>query len=240
MGSVERSTTVFSQEGRLWQVEYAFKAVKQAEITAIGCKNKHCVAVAVQKKVPDRLIDPDTVTHMFRVTENVGACIIGIPFDVRYLSFQCKSEANEFKSKNGFDPPASHIAQTLSLLYQEFTQHIPVRNFAATTIVFGYDDSTEEFSLYKVDPSGFCCAYRALSAGVKETDGTSYLEKKMGDFEDSEKTVEFVLRSLQEVCNTDFEPSGVEVVLLTKSDPAFKLLPEGRVKQILDTVAEKD
>merc|ERR1712010_333847 len=73
----DRHITIFSPEGRLYQVEYAMKAVKHTQLTAVAVKGIDSVVVVCQKKVPDKMLDPTKITSLYKISDNVGSCIIG-------------------------------------------------------------------------------------------------------------------------------------------------------------------
>lgn len=240
MSSHDRFITVFSPEGRLWQVEYAFKAVKQAEVTSVAAKGQNSIIVAVQKKVEDKLIDPSTVTHMFRISEHVGACLVGLTPDMHYICRQLRAIAAKFEFKNGFEAPVSVLAGGLSEIHQLESQYSGARPTAVSALIFGYEPSTNNFVLYKVEPSGFSCGYRAVSCGVKETEAMSQLEKKIEEFPSEKENAEFVLSILQTVVGIDFEAKEVEVAIMTREHTNYRLMTTDEIEQILTAVAERD
>lgn len=240
MSSSDRFITVFSPEGRLWQVEYAFKAVKQAEVTSIAAKGQNSIIVAVQKKVEDKLIDPSTVTHMFRISEHVGACLVGLTPDMHYICRRLRELAARFEFKNGFEAPVSILAAGLSEIHQLESQYSGARPTAVSALLFGFEPSIQNFVLYKVEPSGFSCGYRACSCGVKETEALSALEKKMEEFPSKKENAEFVLSTLQTVVGIDFEAKEVEVAVMTRDETSYRLMTTDEIEEILSAVAEKD
>lgn len=240
--SADRFITVFSPEGRLWQVEYAFKAVKQAEVTAIGAKGKDSLVVAVQKKVQDKLIDPSTVTLMYRITDHVGACLVGMFADVQYICRRLRYEAATFERKNGFEIPVPILASRLAEIHQLESQYSGMRPTAVSALLFGFEPSNDDFALYRVEPSGFSSGYRAVAAGVKEVEAMSSLEKKIQDvtLENESDVAQFVIGTLQAVVGVDFCPQDIQVAVITRENRKFRIMDDDNVNEVLMALSEKD
>lgn len=95
--------SIFSPEGRLYQVEYAFKAINSAGITSAAVRGRDAAVVISQKKIPDKLIDPSTVSYIFEISENVGVVMTGSLADSCAQVARARSEAADFQYKYGYE-----------------------------------------------------------------------------------------------------------------------------------------
>jgi len=120
----DRHITIFSDQGRLYQVEYAFKAITAANIMSIGIKGKDCAVVISQKKVPDKLIDPSSVSYVYKLSPSVGCVLTGSIADARRFVTFARVEAAEFRYKYGYEMPCDALAKRLANISQLFTQRV--------------------------------------------------------------------------------------------------------------------
>jgi len=96
--------SIFSPNGRLYQVEYAFKAAG-GNLTGVSCRGKDSVCVVTQKKVPERLIDPSSVTSLYTITPKIGALLTGLTPDCKAAVTRIRYEASDFQYKYGYNVP---------------------------------------------------------------------------------------------------------------------------------------
>jgi len=237
----DRHITIFSPEGRLYQVEYAFKAVKTQLQTSIGVRGFEAAVVVTQKKVPDKLLDASTVTNMYKLTPLIGCGMTGIVSDARMQVQRARYEAAEFKYKNAYGVPPSYLAKRIADISQIYTQHAYMRPLGVEMILVGMDEEQGP-QLFKCDPSGSYIPYKACASGQKEQEAMNFLEKKFKSDPKftKDETIRLAIQALQTVLSADFKPTEIEVGVVSADDPRFRLLTITEIDHYLTQIAERD
>lgn len=112
------TTTISNSSSANHTSEYAIKAADSTGLTAVAVRGKDSCALVIQKKVPDRLIDPDSVTYVYQITEKIGCLMTGLTADCRAQVTRLRQEAHEFKFKFGYDMPVHVLAKRIADICQ--------------------------------------------------------------------------------------------------------------------------
>jgi len=169
----DRAITVFSPDGRLYQVEYAIETVRRGTI-AVGVKCKEGIVIAVEEK-PRKLQISDIAQKIFQIDDHVGVAAAGYIPDARSQV----DNARFFSQSNKmiYDEPVEveTIAKHLADQCQQFTQYAGVRPFGVALILGGVVNKKPQ--LYLTDPSGTYISYDAIAIGASSDQVTDFLEK---------------------------------------------------------------
>ena len=169
----DRAITVFSPDGRLYQVEYAIETVKRGTI-AVGVKCKEGIVIAVEEK-PRKLQISETAQKIFQIDDHVGVAAAGYIPDARSQV----DNARFFSQSNKmiYDEPVEVeiIAKHLADQCQQFTQYAGVRPFGVALILGGVVNKVPQ--MYLTDPSGTYISYDAIAIGAGSEEVTDFLEK---------------------------------------------------------------
>ncbi|CCI48184.1 unnamed protein product [Albugo candida] len=236
----DRHITIFSPEGRLYQIEYAFKAVQGSGLTSVAVRGIDSCVFVTQKKVQDKLIDPESVTHIFQITAEIGCLMTGMYADAKAQVQRLRYEANEFTFKFGYPVPCYVLAKRAADIAQVYTQHASMRAFGVVTMLIGIDDEKGP-QLYKIDPAGHFWGYKATSAGKNEQQALNYLEKKVkaNPKMDYTATLHAAITCLQSILSADFRSNEIEVGV-ARTGERFKKLSEEEIDAHLTAVSERD
>jgi proteasome alpha subunit len=169
----DRAITVFSPDGRLYQVEYAIETVRRGTL-AIGIKSKDGLILAVEEK-PRKLQNAEITQKIFQVDDHIGVAAAGYIPDARSQV----DNARFFSQSNRmiYDEPieVESVAKHLADQCQQFTQYAGVRPFGVALIIAGINKSGS--SIFLTDPSGTYISYDAVAIGSGSEQVTEYLEK---------------------------------------------------------------
>ncbi|MFT4310535.1 MAG: archaeal proteasome endopeptidase complex subunit alpha [Candidatus Woesearchaeota archaeon] len=208
----DRAITMFSPDGRLLQVEYAKKTVKQGS-TALGIACQDGIVLMSDKRLINKLIIPHSVEKIFEIDQHIGATASGIISDARILI-----ERSQVKAQQGrvsYDSPADiiSIVKDLANLMQMTTQTGAYRPFGVSLIIGGVDQRGS--SLYVVDPTGIFFQYRAVAIGEGDAEAETVLQEGWNETLSTQQGISLGLKALQSVLKENFDIHRVDCVVIT-------------------------
>jgi proteasome alpha subunit len=227
----DRAITIFSPDGRLFQVEYAIEAVRRGT-TAIGIRCKDGVVLAVEKRILN-MQEPESVEKIFDIDSHVGAAIAGLTADARVLidNARIQSQVNRLY----YNEPISIATLTKKIcdLKQLYTQHAGVRPFGVSLIIAGIDDAPR---LFMTDPSGAYWGYLAAAIGSGSTVVKEELEKEYKEDQTLDEIIVMALKSLKKVIESELDTTKAEVAVIRTENKKFERLSSEEMQKYIDQV----
>ena len=212
----DRAITVFSPDGRLFQVEYAREAVKRGT-TTVGLKFKDGVVLIVDKRIASRLMEPKSIEKIFKIDHHIGCATSGLVADARILVDQARVIAQVNKITYDENMGVEELVKRICDYKQNYTQYGGVRPFGTALLVAGVDELGEH--LFETDPSGALVSYKAGSIGAGRNVVMEVFEELYAEGMAMEAAVELGLKALKKATEEEkLNPKAVEIGIVRRGE----------------------
>jgi len=237
MMGYDRAITMFSPDGRLLQVEYAKKTVRQGS-TAIGMVCKDGVLLVSDKRIVDKLIVSESLEKIWQVDDHIAITAAGILSDARILVDRARVKAQEHRVV--YDSPIDiiTIVKDIADLKQMCTQSGGLRPFGVSLLIAGADEN--EVKLFETDPTGIYFQYKATAIGEGEMEVKAILLKEYKESMTIEDGLKLALSALKRVITEGFDSDRIDSVYLTNEKKTYEKMPKDRISKVLAALDGKD
>lgn len=215
--SSRSDVSTYSPEGRLYQVEYAMKAMNLGT-TTIGLRTKEYALIISEKKIISKLQKLHSVKKHFKVFDNIVMGFSGISGDAKTIVEKsrqfCLRQFHLFDENSKVERLMRYMAN-LSLKFgeEDADKRIFSRPFGVSVLMAGYDT---EPRLFNLDPSGSYLEYKAKAIGSGTEAVEDVLEQELNEDlqldEAIRRTLKIIAKAMKEKINKD----NVEVAVVSK------------------------
>ncbi len=229
MMGYDRTSTMFSPDGRLLQVEYAKKTVRQGS-TAIGIVCKDGVLLVTDRRVADKLIVAESVEKLFKVDDHIGAAVSGFISDGRVLIERARVKAQQYRVT--YDEPidVQELVKEISDVKQAFSQYGGARPFGVSILFAGIDESG--IKLFATEPSGIFFQYRATAIGEGEVEITAFLNEEYKDGMSLDDGLKLAIKAFKKILGKDFDINRMTGGYIDNNEKKFTKYDINQIRKI--------
>jgi len=231
----DMTPTMYSPDGRIYQVEYAIETVKRGAI-AIGLQAKDGIIIAVEEVSRDLQVE-DITQKIFQVDDHIGIAAAGYIPDARNQV----DDARFFSQSNKlvYDEPVDveTVAKHLADQAQHYTQYAGVRPFGVALIIGGIDQQGS--SLFLTDPSGTYIPYNAVAIGSNSDKVTEFLRKEYKDDITVDDAKILAIAGINQVAENTENSNYIKMSQIINDTKHFKMLSDEEVAKIAQISKEK-
>ena len=211
----DMTPTMYSPDGRIYQVEYAIETVKRGAI-AIGLQSKDGAIIAVEEKTRDLQVE-DITQKIFQVDDHIGIAAAGYIPDARILVDNARFFSQSNKLTYDESVEVETVAKHLADQSHQFTQYSGVRPFGVALIIAGVDKKGAR--IFVTDPSGTYVPYAAVAIGGDSDEVTDFLEKNYK----KEMSMDDAMSLAISAINLKSDEKGVKHIMMSKIKTDTKL-----------------
>jgi proteasome alpha subunit len=226
----DRAITIFSPEGRLYQVEYALELVKRgAPIVGVSCNEG--VVLAANETPESNLEDPEYFRKIFQLDDHVASAIAGLSSDARILISQARVFCQSNKLLYDESVDIEILARRIGDMAQVYTQHAGVRPFGVSMILAGVDNTGSR--VLTTDPSGAYRGFKATAVGRKSEEANRLLEEKYSNDISLEEAIKLAIDAVKTASDAEITTKNVKVAVIRSDTKTFERIPEEDVAKYL-------
>jgi len=224
----DRAITVFSPDGRLFQVEYAKEAVRRGA-TAMGVVCADGVILVAHKNIASNLLVFESMKKIFKIDNHIAATASGLVADARRLVDMARLESQRHRLLYSEPINVESVSKQLCDTMQLYTQYGGMRPFGVSLLIAGVDN---EPKLYEAEPSGALTGYKAdaIGSGKKEVD--EFFEKEYKDGLSVDDGINLAMKALKKTTDSKLKAENVDVAVILKGK-RLKLLSDEEVNRYL-------
>ncbi len=221
-GAYDRAITVFSPDGRLFQVEYAMELVNRGA-TIIGIQCTEGVVLGSEENI-EALEETEYSWKIFKVDEHVGAAIVGLSSDARILIDQARIYAQS--NKLTYDEPidVEVVTKRICDIQQMYTQHAGVRPFGVSIIFSGVDKTGNH--VFGTHPSGTYRGYKATALGAGRETVLAVLKDEYRENLSLEETIKLTVKCLLKALEARQLPPRIKIAIIPSETKQLQMLTD--------------
>jgi proteasome alpha subunit len=229
----DRAITIFSPDGRLFQVEYALETVKRGS-TVLGIACHEGVVLGAEERSTSRLQDPNFGWKIFEIDDHVGVAVSGLSSDARILVDQARIHAQS--NRLMYDEPidVEILSKKIGDVEQVYTQHAGVRPFGVSLIFGGVDKVGSK--LFQTDPSGACWSYKAVSIGAGSDTVRETLEINYKEESSLKETILLAVQCFSKVIEGKLDPQKMKISTIPTETKKFTVLTDEEVAKYIGKI----
>jgi len=226
----DRAITMFSPDGRLLQVEYAKKTVRQGS-SAIGMVCSDGVLLVADKRIVDKLVIPESVEKIFQIDDHIAATAAGILSDARVLIERAQVRAQQHRVGYDSEIDVNTIVKDVCSLKQICTQSGGLRPFGVSLIIAGIDSTGPK--IFETDPTGIFFQFRATAIGEGEPEIEEILNKEYDEKMTIEEGLKLAITALNTVLDKNLSVERIDAAYISTAQKKLVRVKRDKIERIL-------
>lgn len=223
----DRTSTMFSPDGHLLQVEYAEKTVRLGS-ASIGMVCADGVFILADKRIEDKLIVKESANKIYEIDSHMIVSVAGIMSDARVLIERAQVLAQQHRVT--YDSPIEPelIVKDISNMKQQFTQYGGARPFGVSLMSAGINGKKPE--LFTSDVTGNYFSYHANAIGEYDDKIKDILREKYKKELKIKEGIKIALDIFKKIQGDKFDLHKFELAYISAEDKKIIRLEGEEIK----------